>query len=93
MVIDEPRLWWPAGYGEQPLYRVEVILYHGDRVLDTWTRRIGLRTLTISQQKDEWGEEFCHMVNGVKVFAMGADYIPEDNILSRMNPQRTRRLL
>jgi len=43
--------------------------------------------------KDQWGEEFCHVVNGVKVFAMGADYIPEDNILSRVTPERTRRLL
>ena len=58
-----------------------------------WQRRIGLRTLTISREKDEWGEEFCHVVNGVKVFAMGADYIPEDNILSRVNAERTRRLL
>ena len=49
--------------------------------------------MTVSREKDEWGEEFCHVVNGVKVFAMGADYIPEDNILARVTPERTRRLL
>ena len=93
--IDEPRLWWPAGYGDQPLYEVEVKIFRGDskEAQDTWTRRIGLRTLSVSRQKDEAGEEFCHICNGVKIFAMGADYIPEDNILSRTNPQRTRRLL
>lgn len=90
IVIEHPRLWWPAGYGEQPLYTVRVILTDNE---DAWERRIGLRMLSISRQKDEWGEEFCHIVNGVKIFAMGADYIPEDNLLSRVNPERTRRLL
>ena len=91
--IDNPRLWWPAGYGEQPLYRVEVELTRGAEVLDRWSRRIGLRTMTVSRKKDEWGESFAHCVNGVDVFAMGSDYIPEDNLLPRVNPERTRRLL
>lgn len=63
------------------------------RVLDTWRRRIGLRTVTVCTDKDEYGEQFCHVVNGVKIFAMGADYIPEDNILPRVTPQRTYNLL
>ncbi|MCL2545531.1 MAG: glycoside hydrolase family 2 protein, partial [Clostridia bacterium] len=91
--IARPALWWPSGYGEQPLYTVRVELCCEGKLLDVWERRIGLRTLTVSRAKDEWGEEFCHIVNGVKVFAMGADYIPEDNLLSRVTPERTRRLL
>ena len=87
--IEEPRLWWPAGLGEQPLYIVSVKL--GE--LDAWQRRIGLRTMTVTRKKDQWGESFSHCVNGVDVFAMGADYIPEDNLLPRVNPERTRRLL
>ena len=89
ITIEHPQLWWPNGLGKQPLYRVTVRLTAGD----TRTWRIGLRTMTVSREKDEWGEEFCHVVNGVKVFAMGADYIPEDNILARVTPERTRRLL
>lgn len=89
ITIEHPQLWWPNGLGKQPLYRVTVRLATGD----TRTWRIGLRTMTVSREKDEWGEEFCHVVNGVKVFAMGADYIPEDNILARVTPERTRRLL
>lgn len=89
ITIEHPQLWWPNGLGKQPLYRVTVRLAAGD----TRTWRIGLRTMTVSREKDEWGEEFCHVVNGVKVFAMGADYIPEDNILARVTPERTRRLL
>lgn len=87
--VKNPQLWWPNGLGKQPLYRVTVRLAAGD----TRVWRIGLRTMTVSREKDEWGEEFCHVVNGVKVFAMGADYIPEDNILARVTPERTRRLL
>lgn len=93
VVIDKPQLWWPHGYGEQPLYTVRVALSTARGAQDVWEKRIGLRTMGISRVKDQWGEEFCHVVNGVKVFAMGADYIPEDNIFSRITPERTRRLL
>lgn len=94
ITVHNPKRWWPNGYGEQPLYRAEVTLVDGDgQVLDIWSRRIGLRTMTMNREKDQWGECFAHEVNGVKIFAMGADYIPEDNILSRVTPERTRRLL
>ena len=99
IAIPDPQLWWPHGYGDQPLYRVEVRVIVDGVVVDTYTRCIGLRTLSISREKDQWGEEFCHIVNagspggGAKIFAMGADYIPEDNILARVTPERTRRLL
>ena len=93
IVIPGPKLWWPAGFGDQPLYSVTVRLSSGEEEADSWRQRIGLRTMTVARQKDEWGESFCHCVNGVNIFAMGADYIPEDNLLPRMNPERTRRLL
>ena len=93
VVIDDPLLWWPAGYGAQPLYTVSVSLLINGEEADRWTRRVGLRTMTVSREKQEDGEEFCHVVNGVKIFAMGADYIPEDNLFGRITPDRTRRLL
>ncbi len=92
--IASPKLWWPNGYGEQPLYKVIISLFDAEgEELDVFEERIGLRTMTISREKDEYGEAFCHEVNGVKVFAMGADYIPEDNILPRINKERTYKLL
>jgi beta-mannosidase len=95
--IEKPELWWPNGLGKQPLYSVEVELQEEGSsspiVLDSWKRRIGLRRMTISTEKDEWGSEFALTVNGIKVFAMGADYIPEDSCFSRINAKRTRRLL
>lgn len=91
--IISPKLWWPNGYGQQPLYTLEVRLHDNGQVLDRWKKRIGLRTMTIHREKDAYGEQFCHEVNGVRIFAMGADYVPEDSILSRITPGRTRKLL
>lgn len=92
--IHNPKLWWPNGYGDQPLYKVQVELLDEDgTVLETITKRIGLRTLTISQEKDLWGKEFAFCVNGVKIFAMGGNYIPEDCIYSRITPEVQKYLL
>ncbi len=92
--IPNPLLWWPHGYGAQPLYTARVVLRAANgKVLDIWEKRIGLRTMTVNTEADEWGNCFAHEVNGVKIFAMGADYIPEDNILSRVTKERTGRLL
>lgn len=97
VLIKNPKLWWPSGYGEQPLYEVKNILVtcdeNGEEVLDFYSRRIGLRTMKMVQEKDQYGESFCHEVNGVRIFAMGADYIPEDNILPLVNKERTYDLL
>lgn len=91
--IPDPQLWWPNGYGEQPLYTVTVSLLENGESADHVQKKIGLRTMTVCTEKDEWGNEFTQCVNGVKIFAMGADYIPEDNIFSRMSKERTRKLL
>ena len=91
--ITEPKLWWPNGYGKQPLYRVSIDLMHGDAVIDSITHRIGLRTMTVRRAKDKWGESFEFHVNGVSIFAMGADYIPEDVCLTRVTRERTERLI
>ena len=91
--VEKPELWWPNGYGKQNLYGVKIELLDGEKILDVWEKRIGLRTMTVAREKDQWGECFCHEVNGVRIFAMGADYIPEDNVLPRVTPERTRQLL
>ena len=53
-------------------------------MVETVTKRIGLRTLTVSTEKDAWGNEFAFCVNGVKIFAMGGNYIPEDCLYTRI---------
>lgn len=91
--IENPKLWWVRGYGEQFLYPLTVKMVKNAEVLDVKTQRIGLRTLTVSTMTDETGSEFCFVLNGVKIFSMGANYIPQDNLLSRINPNRTKKLI
>ena len=93
LTVPSPRLWWPNGLGDQPLYTLRAEALCGDAAADEQTLRLGLRTLTVSREKDAWGEEFAFCCNGVKFFAMGADYIPEDNLLARCTRARTKELL
>ena len=88
-VIENPKLWWPNDYGNQPLYIVRTTLLDEDGTsLESITRRIGLRTLTISQEKDEWGNEFAFCVNGVKIFTRGGNYIPDDCLYTRITEKK-----
>ena len=88
-VIENPKLWWPNDYGDQPLYIVRTTLLDEDGTsLESITRRIGLRTLTLSQEKDEWGNEFAFCVNGVKIFTRGGNYIPDDCLYTRITEKK-----
>jgi beta-mannosidase len=91
--IDAPALWWPNGYGGQPLYHLRLSLTDQGVELDSREYDIGLRTLTVRREKDPWGSSFEFRVNGVSIFAMGADYIPEDAVLSRCSRERTAQLI
>jgi len=91
--IPEPNLWWPNGLGEQPLYRVEVELAEDGRELDRRSFQVGLRTLELRREPDEWGESFTFVVNGVPVFAKGSNWIPADSFPARVTPARLEALL
>lgn len=93
--LNCPLLWNVRGYGKQNLYMAKVMLFDGGEPVDMQEFNIGLRTVEVCRNKDKdgSGEEFCFAVNGTKIFAMGANYIPEDQILSRRSPDRTRELL
>lgn len=92
-LIGNPKFWWPRGYGEQNLYTVTVCLYHNGKLCDTAKKRIGLRTMELVRESDQYGISYYHRVNGQAVFALGGCYVPEDVILSRITRERTERLL
>jgi beta-mannosidase len=83
--IPNPQLWWPNGYGAQPLYRTSVELHHADTVLEQREYQLGLRTLELRQQPDEWGRSFTFVVNGQPIFAKGSNWIPADSFPTRIS--------
>ncbi|MEU3413465.1 glycoside hydrolase family 2 protein [Streptomyces sp. NPDC006658] len=88
--VPDPRLWWPRGYGEQPLYDLDLTLSDDSGPLDTWHRRIGFRTIGLDRSADEHGTGFTLVVNGVRIFARGVNWIPDDAFPSRITPERYR---
>ncbi|MFE2213491.1 glycoside hydrolase family 2 protein [Streptomyces canus] len=91
--VPGARLWWPRGYGQQPLYDVELTLLHEDRPLDVWRRRVGFRTVELDRAADAHGTGFTLVVNGERLFARGVNWIPDDVFPSRITRERYRERL
>ncbi|MHB8996385.1 MAG: glycoside hydrolase family 2 protein [Armatimonadota bacterium] len=91
--IPNPQLWWPNNLGKQPLYAVTVELLDGEQILDSQTKRLGLRTLRLDRHPDQWGQSFQFTINGVPFFAKGANWIPGDPFITRMTDERYADLL
>ncbi len=85
LTITQPELWWPNGMGAHPLYRVTVELNHANVVLHSHSCRVGLRTAEVLPPKD--GVAMHIKINGIPVFAKGADWIPADNLPTRVTPE------
>lgn len=83
--INNPQIWWPNGHGAQPLYTVQLELVQDGRVLDTWSERIGLRTIALDRHPDAFGESFQFVVNGRPIFAKGANWIPAHSFVSEVD--------
>ena len=84
--VENPQLWWPNGMGNQPLYDVRVTLNDREGAeLDSTAKSIGLRTLRLIRKADRWGESFYFEANGKSFFAKGANWIPADVFVTRLD--------
>jgi beta-mannosidase len=86
--LPEVRRWWPVGYGEQALYDVLVELLDGETLIDSWSKRVGFRSITIDVTPDESGTPMTFVVNGRPVFIRGANWIPDDAFVHRVTRER-----
>ncbi len=105
--LEDPRLWWPAEWGGQPLYQLTVKLLKikenheknesrsecMEKEIDCWQQRLGMREIELVRETDEWGESFYFKINDRDIFIRGANYIPEDNLLSRTTKKETAALI
>ena len=81
--INNPELWWTNGLGGHKLYLIEVRMVSGEKVAQTISKRIGVRTVELVQEKDSIGASFGFKLNGVPVFMKGSNYIPSDIFTTR----------
>lgn len=92
--VEQPQLWWPNGYGAQPLYTVAVELRgENGAALETRTFRLGLRTLALRQEADKWGRSFEFVVNGRRIFAKGSNWIPADSFPTHISDEHLEALI
>jgi beta-mannosidase len=91
--ISAPKLWFPAGYGEQNRYRFRALLRVGRDVAAESEITTGLRSVELRRASDQWGKSFEFVVNGILVFAKGANVIPFDSFPDRVTPEIHRKIL
>ena len=93
ILISMPRLWFPVGYGDQNRYSFSALVRLGKEIGAQTRLTTGLRSAELRRQPDQWGKSYEFVINGIPIFAKGADMIPFDSFPNRVTPESHREIL
>lgn len=92
--IENPALWWPNGYGEQPLYVYKVQLIRNGKVMDEYVGKFAFREVTLCQQPyDQTRMQYQMQINGKNVFVKGSNWVPAECFIGSITAEKYQRLI
>jgi beta-mannosidase len=91
--IEHPDRWFPNGYGAQSRYTISAVLLRSGKTLAQTQLKTGLRSVELRRVPDQWGTSFTFVINGIPVFAKGANFVPLDSFAPNITDERRRQIL
>lgn len=94
IMIDNPQLWWPNGYGKHPLYCYQVELYRNGNKVSSKSGKLAFREVKLTEEpKNEQLIGFEFFINGKKIFVKGSNWIPMECFTGCAREEKYKKLL